>query len=194
MRELYAAEVTMTDRWLAVLLDRLHALGLERETIVVLVSDHGYLLGDYGWTGKIASMLHPPLMQVPLILVDPRRRQAGRATGWFAQTHDIGPTLLDMAGVRRPEQMNGTSVAPLLRGGHPRERRPMAYGGYANWHFARTDRWAYVAANTGRGRRLYDLGQDSEEDHDVAHRHPHVIDELEERVRELAGDRLPVYH
>ena len=49
MRALYAAEVTMTDRWLGVFLDRLHELrpGATRPAIV-LVSDHGFLLGDYG--------------------------------------------------------------------------------------------------------------------------------------------------
>jgi arylsulfatase A-like enzyme len=46
MRALYAAEVTMTDRWLGVFLDPLRALRLERETVVVLVSDHGFYLGD----------------------------------------------------------------------------------------------------------------------------------------------------
>jgi arylsulfatase A-like enzyme len=194
MRDLYAAEVTMTDRWLGVLIERLHALQLERETIVVLVSDHGYLLGEHGWTGKIASMLHPPLIHVPFVVVDPHGRRAGQATDWLAQTHDIGPTLLDMTGVRRPQAMNGASLAPLLRGKRPRERRPMAYGGYANWHFARTDRWAYVAANSGKGRRLYDVRRDPGERHNLARRHPHVIDELEERVREHAGGRLPVYH
>ena len=48
-------------------------LPLERETIVVLVSDHGHLLGEYGWTGKIASVLHPRLIHVPLVLVHPLR-------------------------------------------------------------------------------------------------------------------------
>jgi arylsulfatase A-like enzyme len=193
MRDLYAAEVTMTDRWMGVLLDRLHALGLERDTIIVLVADHGYLLGEHGWTGKIASMLHPQLIHVPLVIVDPRGRGAGRSSAWFAQSHDIGPTLLDMTDVKRPGGMGGTSLAPLLRGKLPRERRPMAYGGYANWHYARTDRWAYVAANTGKGRRLYDLRRDPHERHDVARRHPRLIDELERRVRHEAGGRLPVY-
>jgi arylsulfatase A-like enzyme len=193
MRDLYAAEVTMTDRWLAALVEGIHAAGLERETIVVLVADHGYLLGDHGWTGKIASILHPPLTQVPLILVDPARRGAGRATAWFAQTHDIGPTLLALTGAGRPRSMDGVSLAPLLLGRRPRERRPMAYGGYANWHYARTERWAYVAANTGRGRRLYDVRKDPGERRNLARRHPNVIDELEERVREQAGGRLPSY-
>jgi arylsulfatase A-like enzyme len=130
---------------------------------------------------------------VPLLLVDPARRAAGRASDWFAQTHDIGPTLLDLTGVQRPEPIDGASLAPLLNGRRPRERRTMAYGGYANWHFARTERWAYVAANTGKGRRLYDVRQDPAERRDLARRHPNVIDELEERVREQAGGRLPSY-
>jgi arylsulfatase A-like enzyme len=193
MRDLYAAEVTMTDRWLAALLEGLRANNLERETIVVLVADHGFLLGEHGWTGKVASMLHPPLTQVPLILVDPARRGAGQASAWFAQTHDIGPTLLELTGVRQPKPMNGDSLAPLLVGRQPRADRRMSYGGYANWHFARTDRWAYVAANTGKGRRLYDVRRDPEERRNIARRHPNVIDELEERVREEAGGRLPSY-
>ena len=193
MRDLYAAEVTMTDRWLSVLFERLQALALERETIVVLVSDHGYLLGEHGWTGKVASILHPALTHVPFILVDPARRGAGQTTAWPAQTHDIGPTLLELTGVRQPKPMNGDSLAPLLLGRPPRARRPMAYGGYANWHYARTNRWAYVAANTGRGRRLYDLKRDPGERRDVASRHPQLIDELEERVREQAGGPLPSY-
>jgi arylsulfatase A-like enzyme len=193
MRDLYAAEVTMTDRWLSLLFERLRALGLERETIVALVADHGYLLGEHGWTGKVASMLHPPLIHVPFILVDPARRGAGQATDWFVQTHDIGPTLLELTEVGQPKLMNGDSVARLLVGLQPPARRAMAYGGYANWHYARTDRWAYVAANTGRGRRLYDLKRDPGERNDVALRHPRLIDELEERVREQAGGRLPSY-
>ena len=100
MRDLYAAEVTMTDKWLAVLLERLRDLSMERETIVLLVSDHGYLLGEYGWTGKIASILHPPLIHVPFLLVDPARRRAGSTSDYLAQTHDIGPTVLGMTGVR----------------------------------------------------------------------------------------------
>jgi arylsulfatase A-like enzyme len=193
LRALYAAEVTMTDHWIGVLIERLHALGLERETVVALTADHGYLLGEHGWTGKVASILHPPLIHVPFILVHPARLRAGNASGWLAQTHDVAPTLLDIADVKRTRPMNGVSVAPLLAGLQPRTRRTMAYGGYANWHYARTDRWSYVAANTGRGRRLYDLKRDPGERRNIARRHPQVIDELEERVREQAGGALPSY-
>ena len=90
MRALYAAEVTMTDRWLGTFLDKLHALNLERETVVMLVSDHGFFLGDHGFTGKIATRLHPELIHVPLIVVHPERRRRGDRSRYFASTHDVG--------------------------------------------------------------------------------------------------------
>jgi arylsulfatase A-like enzyme len=52
IRDLYAAEVTMTDRWLGVMTGRLRELRLDRNTVIVLVADHGYLLGEHGWTGR----------------------------------------------------------------------------------------------------------------------------------------------
>lgn len=113
MRDLYAAEVTMTDRWLGVLLARLRELGLDGNTVVALVADHGYLLGEYGWTGKISSVLHPPLIHVPFILVDPGRRRAGQTSAYLAQTHDVGPTLLAMAGVGRSRGSPRTAGAAV---------------------------------------------------------------------------------
>jgi arylsulfatase A-like enzyme len=192
MRAVYAAEVTMTDRWLGVLLGRLRELALDSDTVIVLVADHGYLLGEHGWTGKIASMLHPQLVHVPLIVVDPRRKTP-RTSSFLAQTHDVGPTLLSLANVRRPEGMDGIDLSPLLRGRKPRERRNFAYGGYANWHYARTQEWAYVAMNRGIGRRLYDLGRDPGERKNIARRHPKRIDELNRAIVRRAGRRLPVY-
>jgi len=159
---------------------------------VVLVSDHGYLLGEHGWTGKIASILHPPLIHVPLVLVDPQRRRAGGASAYFAQTHDLAPTILAMTGVSGSGSTDGVDISPLLRGRRPTERR-FAYGGYANWHYLRGDRWAYVAANSGDVRRVYDLRSDPGESRDLARERPGLLDELGERVRERTGPRLPVY-
>ena len=192
MRDLYAAEVTMTDRWLGVLLDRLRALGLERNTVIALVSDHGFLLGEYGYTGKIAAQLHPALIHVPLILVDPGRRRAGRTSDYFAQTHDVGPTLLSMAGVRKPRGMDGVDLSPVFRGRQPRERR-MAYGGYANWCYARTDRWKLIAENGGRARRLYDVRRDPQETRNIAAGNRDKVEELWRALLRRAGGKPPVY-
>ena len=192
MRDLYAAEVTMTDRWLGVLIARLRELGLERNTVIALVSDHGFLLGEYGYTGKMAAQLHPPLIHVPLIVVDPARRRAGRTSDYLAQTHDLGPTLLAMAGVRRPRGMDGVDLSPLFRGKQPPERR-MAYGGYANWCYARTGRWKLIAVNDGRTRRLFDLRRDPRETRNIAASNRGKADELYRAVVRRAGGKPPVY-
>jgi arylsulfatase A-like enzyme len=192
MRDLYAAEVTMTDRWLAVLTDRLTELDLTDNTVIALVSDHGFLFGEHGWTGKIASMLHPELIHVPCLLVDPRTGGRARVSGHLAQTHDLGPTLLSLARVRPPKGMDGADLSPLLRGRRAPERT-LAYGGYANWHYARSERWGFVSNNRGRGRRVYDLDRDARELHNLASRHPDLIDDLARAVRRRAGGRPPVY-
>ena len=192
VRDVYAAEVTMTDRWLGSFLGHLAGLGLAESTVIALVSDHGILLGEHGWTGKTAYALHPELIHVPFVLVHPQRLGAGRASSYPASTHDIGPTLLGLAGVRRPRAMNGFDLSPLLRGG-PVPRRELAWGGYGNWFFARTERWALTGDNRFRARRLYDLRADPGERRDVARRRPGVVREMTRRFAAEAGRRLPFY-
>jgi arylsulfatase A-like enzyme len=191
MRALYAAEVTMTDRWLGVFLDRFHQLGLDRDTVLVLVSDHGFYLGDYGFTGKIATVLHPPLIRVPLIVVDPRRRHAGRTSTYLASTHDVGPTILSMAGVPVPPGMDGVDLSRFFEGSRP-PRRPYAFGGYGNSYFVRTDRWAMYGPNGGGAFHLYDRDRDPGEGRDVSGSHPGKAGQLYGVVRRRAG-RLPTF-
>jgi arylsulfatase A-like enzyme len=192
MRALYAAEVTMTDRWLGVFLERLHDLQLERETILVLVSDHGFYLGDYGLTGKISHRLHPALIRVPLIVVDPAARRAGRTSGYFASTHDVGPTILSMAGVRVPRAMDGVDLSRLFEGRRPPER-PYAWGGYGNSFFVRSERWAMFGANRGGGVHLYDRERDPAEARNLAAARPGKAAQLNRAIRRRAGEPLPTF-
>jgi arylsulfatase A-like enzyme len=191
LRELYAAEVTMTDRWLGVLLNHLHDLNLERETVIGLVSDHGILLGEHGWTGKISTALHPALTNIPMVLVDPSRRRAGTSSNWYASTHDVAPTLLSMMGVKAPERMNGVDMSPVFDG-KPLPRRDYAYGGYGNSFFIRTREWAMWARNKPMRFHLFDKKRDPSEGENVAHRHRGVVHHLYGLVRSRVG-RLPYY-
>jgi arylsulfatase A-like enzyme len=192
MRAVYAAALTVADKWLGEFLARFRELGLHENTVLMLVSDHGLLLGDRGWTGKIAQELHPELIQVPCIVVHPERKAAGTTSSWFASTHDLAPTLIAMAGVPAPAGMDGQDLSPLFDGEELPER-PFAYGGYFNHFFVRNGHWAYVADNRGEGRQLYDLTLDPAELNDVARDHREVHEELQARLVEGIGGLPPYY-
>lgn len=192
IRDLYAAEVTMTDLWLGRLLDRLHDQDLERETVILLVSDHGVLLGEHGWTGKVQTALYPALIHVPFIVVDPRRRRAGRKSDFFASTHDVAPTVLSMVDVPAPEAMTGVDLSRPFEGRRLPDR-DYAWGGYSDSFYIRNERWALWAYNKPTGFKLFDLQNDPGQNNNVASRHPGVVNDLYGKVLARAGGRLPWY-
>jgi arylsulfatase A-like enzyme len=193
LRATYAASVTAVDRWLGHFLAGLRRRGLERDTVIALVSDHGIYLGEHRLTGKSDSYLHPELIQVPLLLRDPDGHGAGGTSDYWASTIDLAPTLAAMAGARPSGLFEGTDLSPLLEGGAPAEERPFAYGGYGNFSFVRDERWAYVVRNDNGWRLLYDLSRDPDERRDVAARHPEVANKMWERLLGEVGHPPPRY-
>jgi arylsulfatase A-like enzyme len=193
LHAIYAAEVTLTDVWFGHFLDRFLELGLDENTVILLLSDHGYLLGERGYTGKVPSQLHPELAQVPFIIAHPDRRAPGGTSSYFASTHDVGPTLLSMVGLDPPGWMEGTDLSPVLEGGEPAERRDFHYGGMYNRFFIRTDDWVLIGDNRGLERHMYDLRLDPREQTSVLDDHPDVNEELYRTVLDAAGGPLPYY-
>jgi arylsulfatase A-like enzyme len=193
--QLYAAAVTQTDTWLGHFLSRFYDSGMAEETAIVLLSDHGIVLGDRGWTGKPALELHPELIQVPFLLRAPGGRRGGRTTRHFASPHDVGPTLLSIAGVDAPAAFDGSDLSPLLhRGGRPREARPFWFGGYANHWYYRDDRWAMIADGKNSGRELFDLRRDPGETVSVGRDNLAVMERIHQRVLDATGlDELPYF-
>ena len=191
MSHLYAAEVTLVDRGLGRLLAKLAELGMDDNTLVVAISDHGVLLGEYGWVGKRYKEMHQPLCHVPFAIRHPARKAKGRASTYFASTHDVGPTILGALGFDRPDSMNGNDLSVLLDGKRPRKRsyRTAAY----NDHVSASDgRWLLIADNQGHRKQLYDRKNDPGEHRNVAARHPDVVKRLWGYVKKDAGGkRLP---
>jgi arylsulfatase A-like enzyme len=193
LKAIYAAEATMTDTWLGHFMEGFYETGLDRNTVIIMLSDHGYLLGERGYTGKVPSQLHPELAQVPFVIIHPDGRAAGTTSRYFASTHDVGPTLLSMVGLPVPAWMEGTDLSPVLTGGQPAQRRDFHYGGMYNRFFIRTDDWVLIGDNRGQERTLNDLQADPREMHNVVHRHPKVSRELYRTVLDAAGGPLPYY-
>ena len=191
MRQLYAAEVTLVDVWLGRFLDRLENLGLAENTLLVLVSDHGVLLGERGWVGKRYSEMHEELTHVPMAMRHPAGNGRGRTSNYYASTHDVGPTVLSVLGVDEPRGMNGADLSPLFDGRAPRKKRTYRTASYNTYLSAGDDRWLLIAGNHREELRLYDRKRDRYERRNIAHRHPKKVREMWGRILHDAGGRLP---
>ena len=145
------------------LFDRMEQHDETGDTLAVFVSDNGQLWGDHGVTGKRAPYLGS--VRVPLMVRLPAGGEAGTADPRLAATLDVAPTVLDVAGLRRPPWMEGRS----LLGQHERDRVLLEHWGdldtsIPDWASTLTDRYQYVEyyGPTGRVsfREFYDLRRD----------------------------------
>jgi arylsulfatase A-like enzyme len=189
MRQLYSAEITLVDAWLGHFLDRLENLGLAANTLVVLLSDHGVLLGEYGWVGKRYSEMHQPLTHVPLMMRHPARKAKGAVSTYYASTHDIGPTVLGAAGIDVPEHMTGVDLSSVFDGKRPAKKRGYRTASYNTYVSAGDDRWLLIAGNKRQDLRLYDRKADPGEHRNVAASNPQQVRRLWNLILKDAGPK-----
>jgi arylsulfatase A-like enzyme len=105
MHALYSGEVTMMDAWLGRFLDKMDETGLAEDTLLVLLSDHGHAFGEHGYAGKVVTALYPELTDIAFMMRHPEGKMAGETSAYFAQTHDVAPTVLGHLGLEPPEPM-----------------------------------------------------------------------------------------
>ncbi|MBA2794665.1 MAG: sulfatase [Thermoleophilaceae bacterium] len=194
VRNLYKAELTMVDAWFGRFLAGLDRSAVAGDTVVMVLSDHGVLLGEHGQVGKAPSQMYREVTDVPLIIRDPQRRRAGRSTAYRASTHDIAPTALSYLGRPVPDAMDGVDLSLLFAGKRPprRETFTSSYGAYVS---AGDDRWLLISDNQGKDKRLFDTRRDPGEHRDVAAQHPEVVRRLWRLVlRDAGGKRLPNFN
>lgn len=117
IRKCYAALVTMTDHWLGKLFDKLDEQDLWKDTMVVLTTDHGTMLGEHQYWMKNMMPVYDEIAHIPLIVHLPGSRRAGARVSALTQTTDLMPTYLDYFGATLPPHMHGTSLRPALEGG-----------------------------------------------------------------------------
>jgi len=115
----YAGEVAYTDQQIGLVIEKMKELGLYDSTLVVITSDHGQGLGDHGEETH-AYFAYDSTILIPLIFRVPGGGAA--RVDDPVSIIDIAPTILDLAGVPRPDEMTGQSLAAGLRG-QPLEKR-----------------------------------------------------------------------
>src|SRR5207245_6624794 len=131
VRALYAAQVALVDRWVGRLVEKIDTLGLDRNTMVMFLSDHGHLFHEHDLQGKPTGplgSLYEVTTRVPLMIRHPDGVGAGHRVPGIAQHPDLLPTILDFLGVPIPETVHGRSLLPMVRG-HQVRLRDHAFSG-----------------------------------------------------------------
>jgi len=85
-------------------------LRLERDTIIVFVSDHGTILGEQGYVHKHSHLLIMPETRLPLMIYHPNGEFQGKKISEFVQVHDLMPTLLSLLDVPWPSRVDGKTL------------------------------------------------------------------------------------
>jgi arylsulfatase A-like enzyme len=193
IRALYAGEITMVDRWFGNFLDKVDSLHLMENTLLILVGDHGHILGEHGLVGKLPYGLYHELTDIPFFIRHPDGKGAGEVSDHYASTHDIAPTVLGALGIEPAEPMDGQDLSVLLEGNEP-EARPYITLGFHKYASARDDRYALISLNDGRRAQLYDLQADSQMNNNIAEDHPDIVKRMfDDYIIKDAGGPLPNY-
>ncbi len=155
IRQNYSAMVENIDRWLGIYIDVLKKRGELDNTLIVLSSDHGEMLGDHDLWGK--SKPFQPSVGVPLVVAGPGVAR-GVSSDALVSVIDLGATYLDFAGVARPRTMDSRSFRPLLEG-KTRTHREFVLSGLGRWRMVNDGRYKLIRGYED-GPLLYDMQQD----------------------------------
>ena len=106
----------------------LEKLGLDKNTIVIYSSDQGFYIGDHGWYDK--RWMYDESLKMPFIVKWPGMTKPGSRNTDLIQNLDYAQTFLELAGAKIPEDMQGASLVPLLKGQTPKDWRKEIYYHY----------------------------------------------------------------
>jgi len=154
------------------ILDELKQRGLDQNTVIIYTSDNGHFLGEHGFDGK--WLLYEESAHLPLIICDPRNPVVAQTSDALALLTDMAPTMLDLAGVNIPGDMQGKSLLPQTTNPSAPLRDAFfmehlyGHGAVAPNHIERSEgvctrQWKYINYIEQAGpqaEELYDLEKD----------------------------------
>ncbi len=145
-----ARAVTAIDLMLGKLRMQLDEMGIADNTIIVLASDHGLLLGEHGLGGK--TFLYDECVRIPMIIYSPcfSEQQRGMTVDELVVGQDLPATILELCGVAVPDTYQGQSMMPLIEGKPVQWRKEVfcenlfTDQGYPRMESVRSDEWKYI--------------------------------------------------
>lgn len=119
MRRKYYGLTAFCDWQLGRILDLMDEMDLWKDTMLIVNTDHGFLLSEHDWWGKGSMPCYEELVHTPLFIWDPRSQKKGEKRKALVQTIDLAPTLLDYFGLEIPEQMLGKPLKEVIESDEP---------------------------------------------------------------------------
>lgn len=191
----YLACISAVDKSVGKVLDYLKESGLDQNTIVVYSSDQGFYLGEHGWFDK--RWMYKESLNTPLLISWPGTIEPGSVNNDLVSNLDFGETFIDIAGGEVPDEMQGRSMLPILKGDTPDDWREAHYYHYYE-HPSEHNVMRHYGITTDKYKlihfyydiddwELFDLEKDPKEMHNV-YGDPAYADiqaELHEKLEEL---------
>ena len=158
----------------------------------MLASDHGFIIGEHGYTGKSSALLHPELTRVPLVIVDPGASARARRASTSTPPTTSPPRSCPWSEWRHQRRWTGRTSPVCSPTSRPRPGDTPT-GAIRTASISGTPEWALSGVNLPGDFQLYDLEADPGETRNLAARDPQTALELYGLVKRRAGGRLPYY-
>jgi len=206
IRNLYQGDVSLIDEYIGKFLSGLAELGLDNNTIVALISDHGVPLGERdGIVRKVRPILNREQVEVVQILRMPDGPKGKRISA-LCQNFDLTTTLLSLIGVNAPETMEGKDLSSLIENEEKiiRDKVFCGWKGRFGLFFpvsVRTEEWVYIRYPEQIRRRyprekeneLYNISKDPWEQNNLIHEEKEIAEKLDSMIDEfLRQERLRI--
>jgi arylsulfatase A-like enzyme len=190
----YMSTAKSLDRNIGQILDYLDQKNLAENTIVIYTSDQGFYMGEHGWFDK--RFMYEESLRMPFVMRYPKMIKPGTEVEELVVNIDFAPTLLEAAGVKVPDAIQGQSLLPLLKGEKSNWRDGVYYHYYeypgehmVMTHFGiRTPQYKLIRFyGDGDFWELYDLQNDPQEMNNVygKSRYKKITQNLKEELTQL---------
>lgn len=190
----YDGEVAFVDDQIKRLIDWLKRAGLEDDTLVVIVGDHGESFGEHQEEGH-AIFLYETNLHVPMIVAHPKLNARGRRVSTIVETVDLFPTLMTLYNWTVPDTLLSRSLVPALDGEEMADVPSYAESHHVkeafNWAEQRsltTARWKYIATTIPE---LYDRQKDPGEERNIISLAPEAAEGMLEALKDRYHEMKP---
>lgn len=206
---LHASKITLLDKQIGRLLNKLEQMGELENTLIVFTSDNGphteggghdpEFFNSNGELRGIKRDLYEGGIRVPMIAVWKGKIKPASVSDYMGGFQDLMPSFAQVAKTEIPEQSNGISILPLLKGETQIEHD------YLNWEFqldgwgrkmpkggfrqsVRIDNWKGVRYGINSETELYNIDEDISETNNIANEHPEMVEKMDKLFEEAHSE------